>query len=113
MTIRTRFLTWLNGRQVGSDHFGNRYFVEKNGGPKRWVLYNGIPEASKVPPEWNAWLHYTIDELPEERPTLRNWEQDHVPNLTGTPAAYRPPGHVSRGGQRSAATGDYEPWRPE
>lgn len=40
MTIRTRFLTWLNGRQVGSDHFGNRYFVEKKGGPKRWVLYN-------------------------------------------------------------------------
>ena len=36
-----------------------------------------------------------------------------VPNLTGTKAAYRPPGHILKGGQRDKATGDYEAWTPE
>jgi NADH:ubiquinone oxidoreductase subunit len=40
------------------------------------------------------------------------WQKPHVPNLTGTPEAYRPPGHVAMGGRRAPATGDYEPWRP-
>jgi len=35
-----------------------------------------------------------------------------VPNLTGTPAAYHPPGSVLHGGARAHATADYEPWRP-
>jgi len=32
--------------------------------------------------------------------------------LTGSPQAYRPPGHDFQGGQRAKATGDYEPWTP-
>ena len=113
MTIRTRVITWLWGKRVGTDPYGNRYFVEKSGGRKRWVLYNGEPEASKVPPEWNAWLHHTVDELPSAEPVTHPWEKAHLPNLSGTAAAYRPPGHVRRGAKRAAATGDYEPWRPE
>ncbi|MBM3571801.1 MAG: NADH:ubiquinone oxidoreductase subunit NDUFA12, partial [Alphaproteobacteria bacterium] len=72
------------------------------------------PEASKVPPEWHAWLHRTVDQVPPAdagRPH-RTWQKEHVPNLTGTDLAYRPPGHVLQGGQRDRATGDYEPWRP-
>ncbi len=113
MTIRTRVLTWFRGKQVGTDLDGNRYFVERSGGPRRWVLYDGEPEASKVPQEWNAWLHHTVDALPAEQPPIRSWEKPHEANLTGTAAAYRPPGHVSRGGKRAKATGDYEAWRPD
>src|SRR5579884_273352 len=81
---------------------------------KRWVIYNGEPEASKVPPEWHAWLHHTVDEVPrpEARPRYP-WEKEHQPNMTGTPFAYRPRGSVLRGGVRPPATGDYEPWTPE
>jgi NADH:ubiquinone oxidoreductase subunit len=39
--------------------------------------------------------------------------REHVPNLTGTDRAYRPPGHTLQGGRRDRATGDYEPWTPE
>ena len=29
---------------------------------RRWVLYRRGPvEASRVPPEWHAWLHYTTE----------------------------------------------------
>ncbi|MFQ5984127.1 MAG: NADH:ubiquinone oxidoreductase subunit NDUFA12 [Alphaproteobacteria bacterium] len=117
MTLGTRLFTWFKGEYVGRDQFGNRYYRER-GRPRerrrrRWVIYNGEPEASKVPPLWNAWLHHVVDEPPTDSPTSeRSWEKEHIPNLTGTPEAYRPPGHVLRGGRRAKATGDYEPWRP-
>lgn len=114
MILGTLFSTWRHGRQVGTDQFGNRYFesrtVKQGDLPKRWVLYKGALEASKVPPEWHAWLHYTT-EAPITRPA-QGWQKDHVPNLTGTAHAYLPPGHDQRGGRRDRATGDYEPWQP-
>ena len=116
-TLGTRLYTWLRGEFVGEDEFGNRYFQQK-GVPdgrwrRRWVLYKGIPEASKVPPGWNAWLHRTLEDPPSVAPlTARSWEKPHLPNLTGTKAAYLPPGHLLRGGKRPEATGDYEAWIP-
>jgi NADH:ubiquinone oxidoreductase subunit len=120
MTIGTRLYTWLRGQQVGTDAFGNRYYRDRTGArrvdgrfEKRWVLYNGTPEASKVPAEWHSWLHHIVIEPPppggvKQRP----WQRSHIPNMTGTAAAYRPPGHDFKGGQRARATGDYEPWTP-
>jgi NADH:ubiquinone oxidoreductase subunit len=120
MTFGTRLYTWLRGEQVGSDEFGNRYFRDKAGArrfagrrEKRWVLYAGDPEASKVPPDWHAWLHHSVKEPPPPGGLpKRPWQKEHVPNLTGTAEAYRPPGHDYKGGRRARATGDYEPWVP-
>ena len=121
--LGTRIYSWLRGEQVGSDQFGNRYYREKGGGKvhadslrkeRRWVIYDGEVEASRVPAEWHAWLHHTTQDLPPEGgPAKRPWQKDHLPNLTGTAAAYRPPGHILQGGQRDKATGDYEPWVPD
>lgn len=125
MTLGTRLLTWLCGERVGTDAAGNRYYREKGGRPtrrgggrasreKRWVVYNGAPEASKVPPEWHAWLHHTADAVPNPEARRRHpWEKPHQPNLTGTPGAYRPRGSVLRGGARAPASADYQPWTPE
>jgi NADH:ubiquinone oxidoreductase subunit len=128
MTIGTRLYTWLKGELVGVDAFGHRYYQERGkasrnrhaisaaagGRRRRWVIYNGEAEASRVPPEWHAWLHYTIDEAPGPDAGLphRPWQKEHRPNPTGTAAAYRPPGHTLAGGKRDRATGDYEPWTP-
>ena len=112
MDIGTRLFTWWKGENVGRDSFGNRYFTEK-GGNRRWVLYAGEPEASNVPPEWHAWLHKTVANPPGPvSPFKPVYEKAHEPNLTGTVAAYHPPGSVLEGGARAHATGDYEPWRP-
>jgi len=105
----------LNGDLVGTDEFGNHYYRGKGkklqGRERRWVIYQGEVEASKVPSEWHAWLHHTVAEpLTEEAAKSRSWQQ---PNLTGTAHAYRPAGHEFKGGQRAAATGDYEAWSPE
>ena len=106
-----RLTTWRRGEPVGTDTLGNRYFRERRG-ERRWVLYNGEVEASRVPPEWNAWLQHTVDAPPTGDIERRPWEKEYVPNLTGTPEAYRPPGSLAEGGQRDRATGDYVPWRP-
>lgn len=105
-------------RKIGTDGAGNIYFEAKpRSGYKmtrRWVMYKGAPEASKVPPEWHGWLHHQTDAVPaNDAPSFRRaWQKPHQPNQTGTESAYRPPGHVLAGGQRDKATGDYEAWQP-
>ena len=119
-TFGTQLWTWRFGELVGLDEQGNRYFRTKGrkidptlGFERRWVVYNGYAEASRVPPSWHGWLHHTVDVAPtEENYTPREWEKPHVPNMTGTPAAYRPSGSTLASGRRPKATGDYQAWTP-
>lgn len=110
----TLFNSRRRGEEVGRDEAGNVYFRDRNDSRHRWVIYDGSNDSSRVPPGWNAWLRGTIDELPEKGlPPRRPFEQDPLPNLTGTSLAYRPSGSLSRSGRRAPATGDYEAWKPE
>lgn len=118
MSLGTWIYTLLNGDLVGKDAFGNRYYKGKgkklHGRERRWVVYQGSTEASKVPPEWHAWLHHTAENpLTEQAATAKDWQKPHLPNLTGTEAAYRPAGHDLKGGTRARASGDYQAWSPE
>jgi len=111
-TIGTQLHTRRNGRQVGTDSDGNIYYEAKQGG-RRWVIYNGPAEASRVPPEWHGWLHRTVDTPPtESNVPARTWQKPHISNPTGTPLAHVPKGALSAGGERARATGDYEAWTP-
>ena len=117
-TPGTLLYTWRKGVEVGRDDQGNRYFEERRvpagRRKRRWVIYAGTVEASRVPPDWHGWLHSTFDQPPTVAPLPRKtWERDHRPNLSGTRFAWRPPGSLRRGGRRPAATGDYEAWKPE
>ncbi len=128
MGILGSIFTWWNGAtigtslglrgktQTGKDALGNLYYQggsDTNGQPRRWVIYNGANDASRIPPEWFSWLHHQIDDVPDRAlPPARAWQQPPVPNLTGTKEAYRPAGSLEAGGRRAAATGDYEAWTP-
>jgi len=102
---------------VGEDVLGNVYYETKpdaKGPRRRWVIYNGSNDASRVPPDWHGWLHGTLAETPDRAlPPVRAWEKPAMPNFTGTALAYRPAGALERGGRRAAATGDYEAWSPD
>ncbi len=115
-TIGTMLFSRMNGENVGEDAQGNRYFRARklvNGFERRWVIYNGPNDASRVPAEWHGWLHHSYDEVPESRlPPPHIWEVDYTANMTGTAQAYRPKGALEQGGQRARATGDYEAWTP-
>jgi len=111
-TPGTLLTTWFSGVLVGKDAYGNRYYRSRKG-DRRWVIYAGTVEASRVPPEWHGWLHHTFALPPtEDPPKLRPWEAEHLPNLTGTAEAYHPEGSLWKDGKRPPATGDYEAWRP-
>ncbi len=119
-TLGTLLTVGARGRQVGSDEFGNRYFEDRTaknsydtGRKRRWVLYNGYADASKIPPDWHGWMHYTFDEPPTVAPLLRQkWELPHEPNMSGTPYAKFPAGSMSADAERPKTTGDYEAWKP-
>jgi len=129
--VLAKIFTWWNGATlgalfdigrravlVGEDEQGNRYFEEKKpsleGRPRRYVIYKGYAEPSRVPVDWHGWLHHTFAEPPTVAPfRLKVWEKPHQPNLTGTIYASRPQGSLAESGERPRATGDYEAWRPE
>ena len=115
--IGTLLFTWVHGRYIGRDEFGNRYYEARRAHKaeshrRRWVLYQGVAEPSKVPAHWHGWLHYTLAAPIVETRQKYRWQKPHLPNLTGTKGRYLPAGHISKGGARAAASADYEPWNP-
>lgn len=120
-TLGTRFLTWRKGEYVGSDEAGNRYYRTRGGAKdpalgfeRRWVIYAGEADASAIPPGWYGWMHHRFDVPPSEAAyTPHPWEKPHLPNLTGTVAAYRPPGSALTPERRPRVTGDYQAWSPD
>jgi NADH:ubiquinone oxidoreductase subunit len=110
-TLNTQIYTWRKGRRVGEDEQGN-VFYESRDGKRRWVIFNGEAEASRVSPDWHGWLHHTWNEPPTKAPLAhRAWEMPHRMNQTGSDAAYAPPGSLLRG--QPAPRQDYEAWQPE
>jgi NADH:ubiquinone oxidoreductase subunit len=111
-SLGTALYSWRKGRKVATDSLGNAYYEGKDG--RRWVIYLGSNDVSRVPPEYYAWLTRQIDGLPDQAlPPAPKFLKPAKPNLTGTPEAYRPSGALERGGHRAAASGDYQPWMPD
>ncbi|MEX0280399.1 MAG: NADH:ubiquinone oxidoreductase subunit NDUFA12 [Arenibacterium sp.] len=110
-TLNTQLFTWRKGEKVGEDSQGNQFYKTADDG-KRWVIFAGEVEASKIDPEWHGWLHRTWDEPPTEKPLKRKeWEKPHQENLTGTPLAYAPAGSIRHA--EPVERKDYEAWSPE
>ena len=126
-----KLFTWWNGvtlgglfdikrrsQLVGTDEYGNKYYEDRKVSierrHRRYVIYDGYAEPSKVPADWHGWLHHTLDEPPTEKPlNRREWEIDHKPNMTGTLFAYHPKGSLNEAGKRQASDADYEAWTPD
>ena len=111
-TLNTQFFTARKGIKVGEDDQGNVYYHNADDS-KRWVIFNGEIEATRINADWHGWLHRTYDELPTERPLVhKDWEKPHQENLTGTALAYAPEGSIRRAAE-PASRSDYEAWVPE
>lgn len=110
-THGTQLFTWRKGVRVGDDAQGNIFYRTRDDS-RRWVIFNGAIEASKISPDWHGWLHRTWNEPPTDRPLAHKaWEKPHQENLTGSTAAYAPAGSIRR--SDTAARADYEAWTPE
>ena len=88
-TFGTRLKTIFFGKLVGKDSFGNKYYENKKG--KRWVIYSGEIDASKIPTEWYSWMHFISNRIEKEHSFKKHeWQKPHQHNLTGTDKAYYP-----------------------
>ena len=117
MTWGTRIYTWLKGNLVDKDESGNKYYCNikdfSDLKAKRWVIFNGEIEATKIPPHWHAWLHKSIDIPPINYKHKYNWQKKHKQNMTGTKEAYFPSSHpLSKLYQSDEPQKDYESWTP-
>ncbi len=110
-TLNTQLYTARKGVKVGEDEQGNVFYQSRDG-KRRWVIYNGEIEASRVSPDWHGWLHHTFKEAPTDRPMVHKaWEKQHLENLTWTAQAYAPAGSIRRAAPSERR--DYEAWSPE
>ena len=68
-TIGTLLDSWRHGEEVGRDAQGNRYFRGRmknaQGNERRWVIYSGSNDASRVHAEWHGWLHGAGEDVPK------------------------------------------------
>ncbi|KAJ2954176.1 hypothetical protein O0L34_g2410 [Tuta absoluta] len=100
-----RYESLKEGKYVGSDFWGNRYYENnyymlcRN----RWVEYydncTWNYDGSMVNADWFGWLHHKTDKLPHQdvakqelynNPYTKKWLQGHEENLTATARAYYP-----------------------
>ncbi len=111
-TLGTMLYTRRKGVKVGEDDQGNTFYHTADDS-RRWVIFNGEAEASRVNADWHGWLHRTFNEVPSDKPLPHKpWEKPHQENLTGTMLAYAPTGSIRAGGEPKARS-DYEAWSPE
>ena len=117
MSFGTTLYTWFYGKLVGSDESGNKYYANSHDhsdlSAKRWVIFKGEIEASKIPPHWHAWLHKSIDKPPINYKHKYRWQKNHKENMTGTINAHYPPSNpLSKNYNPDQIKADYESWSP-
>ncbi len=96
MSLLSKLSARLFGKLVGKDQFANLYYETGRdryfGRKGRVVIYSGISEASKIPPDWFLWMHYMTDHVPSHAETLvgkQRWMKEHMVNVTGTALAHK------------------------
>ena len=115
-TPGTMLYTSRHGIQVGTDDAGNAYYrgpKDGEGYERRWVIYPGENDPTKIPPGWHGWLHHRTDIPPSEEDYVAPaWVKPHKPNMTGTALAYRPPGSLLNPESRRQTADEYDAWTP-
>ena len=113
-TVGTKLYTYLKGKKVGEDYFGN-YFYESRDKRNRWCIYSYQSDASKISPEWNSWLRFISDSSPEGNEMVYKWQKVFNGNLTGIEGAYKPVIVRASSSKEDLDSyeSDYQAWKPE
>ena len=113
ITVGTKLYTYLYGKKVGEDYFGNSYYESKDK-TNRWCIYSNESEASKISPEWNSWLRFISVASPKDNNTSHKWQKLFNGNLTGLDSVYKPRTvRTSSKEELKSYQSDYKAWKPE
>ena len=90
-SIGTILYSLLNGKKVGEDKQGNKFYIHKKNDKKKWVLYKKQIDPTNLEVEWQMWL----TKADTDRATIINrqsfkWQKNKKANLTGTIDSYHP-----------------------
>ena len=72
-TLGTFLYTLFNGKLVGTDEFGNKYYNSSKN--KRWVIYKNKIESTKIPPQWHSWIHFLKRKPPLHNEKKFSWQK--------------------------------------
>ena len=113
-TVGTNLFTFLKGKKVGEDYLGNSYYESKEQ-EKRWCIYFDQSEASRISPEWNSWLRFISNTVPDSNNNSYEWQKFFKGNASGLDSAYKP--SIIREGRLNEDLedyqSDYKAWKPE
>ena len=113
-TVGTNLFTFLKGKKVGEDYLGNSYYESKDQ-EKRWCIYFDQSEASRISPEWNSWLRFISNTVPDSNNNSYEWQKFFKGNASGLDSAYKP--SIIREGRLNEDLedyqSDYKAWKPE
>ena len=102
MSLGFKIYSYLNGKLLGVDSLGNKYYQEKKNSLKRWVIYAKGFGPDSLPTHFHNWLHNTSNENPEF--------QNSKDNLTGL-VKQRVLKHIVK--HKNSSTKGYNSWRPK
>ena len=102
MSLGFKIYSYLNGKLLGVDSLGNKYYQEKKNSLKRWVIYAKGFGPDSLPTHFHNWLHNTSNENPEF--------QNSKDNLTGL-VKQRVQKHIVK--HKNSSTKGYNSWRPK
>ena len=90
-SIGTILYSLLNGKKVGEDYQGNKFYIHKKNKKKRWVLYKKKIDPTNLEVKWQIWLTETDKdkEIIINKPSFK-WQKSKKANLTGTIGSYHP-----------------------
>ena len=112
--IGTILYSFLNGKKVGEDNQGNKFFIHKKNKKKRWVLYKKKVDPTTLEVRWQIWLT-EIDkdkEITINNPNFK-WQKDKKANLTGTQDAYHPRRNLEEKKMYDDKKNKYSVWKPD
>ena len=105
MHLISKLMIRLTAQKVGRDEFGNQYFetrkARRGQRKRRYVLYKGMLRQVRCHQTGMAGYTHGTAPPPETGYAVHDWQQEHLPNLTGTNYAYRPTGNILKGGRRN------------
>ncbi len=89
--IGTILYSLFNGKKIGEDYQGNKFYIHKKNKKKRWVLYKKLIDPTSLEVKWQVWLTDTnIDKETMLSDKNYKWQKNKKANLTGTQNSYHP-----------------------
>ena len=95
--IGTILYTLLNGKKIGQDLQGNKFYIHKKNKKKKWVLYKKQVDPTSLEVKWQIWLTEAANnDNTIYKNTNFKWQKNKKPNQTGTPDSYHPGSNINK-----------------